>query len=71
MLLCYGSVCRVCCVSDSVVNCLVKQCVIFLGVVVILLLNIMEVLVEGLCWINRVWSSKACVCCACDPSVCI
>ena len=25
--------------------------------------------VEGLCWIDRVWSSKECVCCACDPSV--
>ena len=25
--------------------------------------------VEVLCWINRVWSSKECVCCACDPSV--
>ena len=25
--------------------------------------------VEVLCWIDRVWSSKECVCCACDPSV--
>ena len=24
--------------------------------------------VEVLCWIDRVWSSKECVCCACDPS---
>ena len=24
---------------------------------------------EVLCWIDRVWSSKECVCCACDPSV--
>ena len=22
-----------------------------------------------LCWIDHVWSSKECVCCACDPSV--
>ena len=21
-----------------------------------------------LCWIDHVWSSKACVCCACDPN---
>ena len=25
--------------------------------------------VEVLCWIDRVWSSTECVCCACDPSV--
>ena len=25
--------------------------------------------VEVLCWIDRVCSSKECVCCACDPSV--
>ena len=25
--------------------------------------------VEVLCWIDRVWSSTQCVCCACDPSV--
>ena len=24
---------------------------------------------EVLYWIDRVWSSKKCVCCACDPSV--
>ena len=24
--------------------------------------------VEVLCWIDRVWSFKECVCCACDPS---
>ena len=24
---------------------------------------------EVLCRIDRVWSSKECVCCACDPSV--
>ena len=25
--------------------------------------------VMALCGIDRVWSSKKCVCCACDPSV--
>ena len=25
--------------------------------------------VEVLCWIERVWSSKECEWCACDPSV--
>ena len=25
--------------------------------------------VEVLCWINRVWSSNQCACCACHPSV--
>ena len=25
--------------------------------------------VEVLWWIDRVWSSKECACCACDPSV--
>ena len=41
------------------------------GVVAILLLNVMDVFsVCGvvLCWIDHVWSSKDCVCCACDPS---
>ena len=49
-----------CCVSDRVCE-----------LIVILLLNVMEVLsvVEVLCWIDLVWSSKECVCCACDPNV--
>ena len=38
-----GSVCLVCCGFDSVVNSLVKQFAICLGVVVILLLNVIEV----------------------------
>ena len=25
--------------------------------------------VEVLCWIDHVWSSKECACCACDPSM--
>ena len=42
------------------VNCLVKEFAICMGVVIILLLNVMEVfmLVEVLCWIDRLWSSK-------------
>ena len=40
-----GSVSRVC--LTGFVNCLVKQFAIFLGVVVILLLNVMEVLSVG------------------------
>ena len=51
------------------VNCLVKQLAICLGVFAILSLNVMEVWVEVLCWIDRVWSYKECACCACDPSV--
>ena len=53
------------------VNCLLKLFAICLGVVVILLLNVMCCLLwfEMLYWIDRVWSSKECVGCACDPSV--
>ena len=25
--------------------------------------------VEVLCWIDHVWYSKECACCACDPNV--
>ena len=37
------SVCFVCCVLDSVVNCLVKQFAMCVGIVAILLLNGMDV----------------------------
>ena len=56
------------------VNCIVKQFAICLGVFVILLLNVMELLcvdgvvvcwLEVLNWIDHVWSSIECVCCAC------
>ena len=50
-----GSVCLMFACLTVFVNCLVKQFAMFLGVVC--------------CWIDRVWSSKECVCCACDPSV--
>ena len=58
-----GFICLVC--LTVFVNCLGKQFAICLGVVVILLLNVMEVL----CWIDRVWSSKECSCCARDLTV--
>ena len=48
--LCYSvneSVCLVCCVLTVFVNCLVKQFAIFLGVIVISLLNVREVLSVG------------------------
>ena len=45
----------------------------FIGfLVAILLLNVMKVFSVGggvLGWIARVWSSKECACCTCDPSV--
>ena len=50
------------------VNCLVKQFALCLGVVAILLLWMCLVCVVLLCWIDHVWSSKECVCCACDPN---
>ena len=53
------------------VNCLVKQFAMCVGIVAILLLNVMDVFrvcVVVLCWIDHVWSSKECVCCACDPN---
>ena len=56
--------------------CICFSCVlhvICVGVVTILLLNVMAVFslvwVEVLYWIDSVWSSKECVCSACDPSV--
>ena len=41
-----------------------------LFIVAILLLNVMEVfsVCVVLCWLDHVWSSKECVCCACDPN---
>ena len=59
------------CVVCLTVNCLVKQFAMCLGVVVILLLIVMELLSEGevFCWLDHVWSSKECVCCAYDKSV--
>ena len=63
-----GYVRVVCCVF---VNCLVKQFAMCFGVVAIFCLMLWKCLVrvEVLCWIDHVWSSKVCACCACDPSV--
>ena len=65
--------CMVCVACLTVfVNCLVTQFEMCLGVVAILLLycygSILCVCVDVLSWIDHVWSSKECVCCACDPS---
>ena len=59
-----GSVCFMCCVF---VDCWVKQFAICLGVFAILLLNVKDLLLEVLYWIDHAWSSKECVCCVCDP----
>ena len=57
------------CVACLTVNCLVKQFAMCMGVVAILLLNVIcLVCVVVPCWIDHVWSSKQCVCCACDPN---
>ena len=56
-----------CSVNGSV--CFVKQFAICLDVCAILLLNVMDLLsVKVLYWIDHVWSSKECMCCACDTS---
>ena len=48
------SVCLVCCMFGSVVNCLVKQFAMCLGVVAILLLNVIDVFsVGGSALLNR------------------
>ena len=71
LLMCLFVLCVAC--LTVFVNCLVKQFAMCLDVVTvaILLLNVMDVFsvcVVVLCWINHVWSSKECVCCACDPN---
>ena len=46
-------------IASRILYCLVKQFAIYLGVVVILLFNVMEVLsVEVFCWRDCVWSSN-------------
>ena len=71
--MCYpvnGSDWLVCCLFDSVYG-LFGETIRNMGVVVILLLNVMELFSVGdvHCWLDRVWSSKECACCSCDPSV--
>ena len=68
LLMCLLVLCVAC--LTVFVNCLVKQLVMCLGVVAILLLNVMDVFsVCGGALLDRpLWSSKECVCCACDPN---
>ena len=66
LLMCLFVLCVAC--LTVFVNCLVKQFAMCVGVVAILLLNVMDVCVVVLCWIDHVWSSKECVCCTCDPN---
>ena len=69
LLMCLFVLCVAC--LTVFVNCLVKQFAMCVGVVAILLLNVewmCLVCVVVLCWIDHVWSSKECVCCACDPN---
>ena len=63
LLMCLFVLCVVC--LTVFVNCLVKQFAMCVGVVAILLLNVMDVFSV---WWCSVWSSKECVCCACDPN---
>ena len=67
LLMCLFVLCVAC--LTLFVNCLVKQFAMCLGVVANLLLNVMDVFsVVVLYLIDHVWSSKECVCCACDPN---
>ena len=65
------SVCFVCCVLDSVCELFgetirnVCGCSCYF---VVECYGCVLVCVVVLCWIDHVWSSKECVCCACDPS---
>ena len=50
-------------------------CVVLLMCLFVLCVACLTVLVKQfamcvvvLCWIDHVWSSKECVCCACDPN---
>ena len=56
LLMCLFVLCVACLIVF--VNCLVKQFAMCVGVVCVVVL----------CWIDHVWSSKECVCCACVPS---
>ena len=69
LLMCLFVLCVAC--LTVFVNCLVKQFAMCVGVVAVLLLNVMDVFSVWwvvLCWIDHVWSSKECVCGACDPN---
>ena len=65
------SVCFVCCVFVSVCELFGKTIHNMFWCDCYFVVNVMAVIVwvEVLCWIDRVWSSKECACCAYDPSV--
>ena len=55
------------------VNCLLNAFSICVGEVTVFSLKVIVVFLVVLvcCWLIRVLSSKECVCCVCDPSVCL
>ena len=55
------------------VYCLLNVFAICVGEVNVFSLKVMVLFLGcvGFCWLIRVLSSKECVCCVCDPSVCL
>ena len=55
------------------VNCLLNAFAICVGEVTVISLKVIVLFLDVLvfCWLIRVLSSKECVCCVCDPSVCL
>ena len=65
------SVCFVCCVLDSVCELFGETIRNVCGCSCYFVVECYGwclVCVVVLCWIDHVWSSKECVCCACDPN---
>ena len=67
------SVCCVCFVFDFLVNCLLNVFAICVGEVTVFSLKVIVLfwVVLVFCWLMRVLSSKECVCCVCDLSMCL
>ena len=65
------SVCLVCCVFDSVGELFGETIrnMFWCGCYFVVECMSMFSVVGGALWIDRVWSSKECASCACDPSV--
>ena len=57
-----------CMLCVALLMCLFVLCVVCLTVFVNCLVKQFAMCVVVLCWIDHVWSSKECVCCACDPN---
>ena len=53
------------------VNCLLNMFAICVGEVTVFSLKVIVLFVYCVCWLIRVLFSKECVCCICDPSVCL